>query len=506
MHNTTPSQAQILWFKHDLSLHDHPALSSAAAAGPVLPLYIIEPSLWRGADASARHYAFLIESLHDLRASLAKRGLTLTLRVGEAVSVLADVVSITGAKALWSHQETWNMASFQRDKAVAAWARSTGLQWHQPRRIGVLRGPKSRDDWADAWQMFMQSPLAKPPDQITGLSAPSDPIPRPNQLGLMEDPCPGRQRGGRRAAIQILDAFLHNRSRAYRFGMSSPVTAFDSCARLSPHLAFGTLSMREVLQATQRRQIALRSDGDTNWDKSLSSFISRLHWHCHFIQKLEDDPRIEFQNMHPAYDRLRQDTDATRLAAWAEGRTGFPLIDATMRALIHTGWMNFRMRAMLVSFASNHLWLPWQSTAPHLARLFTDYEPGIHYPQMQMQSGTTGMNTLRIYNPIKQSMDQDPHGRFIRQWVPELRDMPLGAIHTPWKLPEAMNGYPMPMVDEAAARKAAQERLYGLRKTKAHKAPMGALIDKHASRKKPPRRRRVAAPKKPDQGQGVLDL
>lgn len=159
------------------------------------------------------------------------------------------------------------------------------------------------------------------------------------------------------------------------------------------------------------------------------------------------------------------------------------MIDACMRALIHTGWINFRMRAMLVSFASYHLWLDWRYTAPYLAGLFTDYEPGIHYSQFQMQSGTTGINTLRIYNPIKQGIDHDPEGVFIRQWIPELSAMPKEYIHQPWLCSALMNGYPLPVVDEKIARNNAAKKLYDLRKQSNHKGEAQQIVHKHASRK-----------------------
>lgn len=171
------------------------------------------------------------------------------------------------------------------------------------------------------------------------------------------------------------------------------------------------------------------------------------------------------------------------LTAWQQGQTGYPMVDACMRSLIATGWLNFRMRAMLMSFASYHLWLHWRLPALHLARQFTDYEPGIHYAQAQMQSGTTGINTIRIYNPIKQSLDQDPNGVFIKRWVPELRDVPIGFIHQPWHFPDKMNGYPLPIVDEKAARQAASAKLYALRKPRQHALAAQRIVDKHGSRK-----------------------
>lgn len=261
--------------------------------------------------------------------------------------------------------------------------------------------------------------------------------------------------------------------------------------------------MREVAQATGARVQWLQQSKDRdaqNWRASLASFSGRQHWHCHFMQKLEDEPRIEFENLHPAYDGLRPDAaDPHRLAAWSEGRTGFPFIDACMRALNQHGWINFRMRAMLMSFASYHLWLPWQDSGLHLARKFVDYEPGIHWPQVQMQSGTTGINTMRIYNPVKQGLDQDPAGRFVRAYVPELDALPDSFIHEPWLWPEAASlPYPAPIVDNTSAARAAREALYAIRKGSNHRQAAHAIAAKHGSRKAGPAmsgRKRHAKPK-----------
>jgi deoxyribodipyrimidine photo-lyase len=164
-----------------------------------------------------------------------------------------------------------------------------------------------------------------------------------------------------------------------------------------------------------------------------------------------------------------------------------------MRSLIATGWLNFRMRAMLQSLASYHLGLDWHASGTRLARLFTDYEPGIHWPQVQMQSGETGINTPRIYNPLKQGLDQDPRGVFTRRWVPELFRVPGAMLQQPWRMdPQAQHeagcrigvDYPMPMVDLTAAVQAARQRLSQLRQQPGYREAALAVFARHGSRKR----------------------
>ena len=495
--------ATIFWFKRDLRVQDNPALL-AAGPGPVLPIYIAEPEYWALPDTSARQWAFIAECLRDLRMDCP----ALVIRKGDAIEVLEQLRIAHRVTRLVSHEETGNLWTFARDRRIADWAQGQGVEWVEVPQGGVVRRLGSRDGWAGARDRFLRQGLADARGvALSGFGEDPGGVPTAADLGCAPDPCPARQAGGRRRGLEVLDSFLTERGRTYRKDMSTPVAGERACSRLSAHLAVGSLSVREVAQAAGHRKAEVKGTRD-GWGGSLKSFTSRLAWRHHFMQKLEDEPGIETRCLHPAYEGLRPEVpDAARLAAWERGETGVPFADACMRYLNHGGWLNFRMRSMLVAYASYHLWLDWRATGPHLARVFTDYEPGIHWSQIQMQSGTTGMNTVRIYNPVKQGHDQDPDGVFTRRWLPELAQVPDRWLQEPWKWEGADSilgrTYPAPIVDVTDAARSAREKVWGIRKGAAFREEASRIVRKHASRKdrgdnfrndRQPRRRKPKAP------------
>lgn len=492
----------VWWVKRDARLADNACLAEADRLGvDVLPLFCFEPSLLTADDTSDMHVHAQWQAVTGLRAALRKLNADIVIAHGEVVDKLAKLHTRVPFAHLFSHEEVGNDLTFRRDRAVAEWCRERGVEYREFPQSSVKRGGVNRDRLQRWWQ-----------DRIAGV--PPLPVPSVRQsdelrrlAGATAFPklpafAPHRQWQpvSEADAHATLADFLTRRGRWYRGGISSPNTAFTAGSRLSVHLAWGTITARQVWYAVARR-IADLDPNDPHsqrWRLSLEAFVSRLHWRDHFTQRLESEPELEFRSVHPCYRDVPYANDERLHAAWREGRTGYPLVDAVMRCLAATGFVNFRMRAMAVSFACHVLHLDWRLIHPHLARVFRDYDPGIHLNQLQMQAGVVGWNAIRVYNPAKQLADWDSECRFVKRWVSELKPLPAERIVHRDDLP----GYPPPVVPFAERAKQMTDVLYAIRKSAAAKAATAAVYLKHGSRKKeqtvrPKKRKRPAPPPTP---------
>ncbi len=473
-----PEPLHLVWFKRDLRLHDHAPLVAAAKHAPVVGLYVYEPELTTDPEFSAAHLEFINQSLLELEANLAERGGRLIYRVGQMTGVLERLHDEHGIAAMYAHEETGNAVTFGRDERVRRWAKVRGVPFHEFPNGAVVRGRKHEtvrgEAWREHWYGTVQKPVLPPPRRLVSSPVPTERHRTPWELGLKPTwkdlPVAGEQ-----AARETLGSFLTRRGVTYARDVSSPARAWVTSSHLGPYLAWGNLSSRQVYRALRQQERTVRarpagSPRDAHWLRSLTMFQNRLRWREHFLQGFERDGSVEFRPLNRSFEGLRGESQE-RFDAFKAGQTGYPMVDACMRALRAGGWLNFRMRAMLVSFAVYHLWLEWRPVGRFLAREWLDLEPGIHWPQMQMQAGVTSVHTLRLYSPAKQARDHDPDGAFIRRWVPELEAVPTYYLAEPHKLPPLTQGmlgcvigknYPRPIVDHKTAVAEARANLAAL--------------------------------------------
>jgi len=484
---SSPQEIDVVWFKRDLRLQDHAPLKQAIESPrPVLLCYFYEPSVFESNHYGERHGRFVWESLQDMNDQLAPHDARIEVTYEEVIPALEKLVDHFNINTMYSHEETGVNITFERDKQVANFCDQQGVDWQESPTNAVFRGLMHRDDWRDRWKEQANRSLAHP--QLSSLETVALPDELESSFSISsvpdsyQSPDLNFQQGGETNAWSCLQDFVFERGRHYNDLISKPAGSRYGCSRLSPFLTWGNLSLQQAYQYLWEQY----DDLEHQWP--LRSFGSRLKWHCHFIQKFEAEPRIEFENLNRGYDDIRNDVNPEYVQAWKKGKTGFPMVDACMRAVRQTGYINFRMRAMLVSVLTHHLWQPWQAGARFLGRQFLDFEPGIHYSQFQMQAGTMGVNSVRIYNPVKQGYDHDPDGTFIRQWVPELGDVPTELIHEPWtmtRMEQQMydcgmgQDYPNRLVDHKKAYKEANSTLWEKKSEDKVKAENDRILQKH---------------------------
>ncbi|MFC3115234.1 FAD-binding domain-containing protein [Cellvibrio fontiphilus] len=496
------------WIKRDFRLDDNAALHTAMQQGrEVVPVFFLEPAVYLAQDASAFHLQAQLTALADLQFSLRAIGAELLIVKADLPEGFAQLKQQLDFSCIYSHEETGAGVTYQRDIAVAAWCKSENVLWQELPQSGVIRRLASRDkrNKIIAERLFDSEPLDAP----SRISQPNLQyldlfnIPPLHELApqLLDERIswPSVQVVSERRAQRTLDSFLRERSLNYRGGISSPNKAFFFGSRLSPHIAWGTISLRRIFSRLHQRLSELEAQLDAGnesrlaqrWQKSLESFSSRLFWRDHFVQRLESASYMEFRALNPAYEVLQYTQDTNRLSAWINGKTGFPLIDACMRCLQATGFLNFRMRAMVLNFACFGLHIHWRDLQYPLARVFTDYEPGIHFSQVQMQAAIVGINTIRVYSPLKQLIDQDPECQFIKRWVPELRPYTAEQIacHETMPLP----GYVPAIVDAEQNIRIMKDRISHIRKSDEGREAAQRVLVKHGSRLKPKKTKAIPA-------------
>jgi len=441
-----PAAPVIVWFRRDLRVSDHTALHHAAASGaPVIPVFVFDPAILGAKDTGSRRTAFLLECLRSLEANLTHLGGTLVLRKGHPEQELRSLANETGAKKIFYNKDV-EPYSRKRDEKVVKMAKEEGLEiqaWddlmiHPPGKVQrAAGGPYT------VFTPFSRAALAIPPH---------DPLPKPSKLNgvnkakgitlpnleqLDLEPCDiPLPPAGEKVAQQLLKDFAAKNLRRYDSVRNFPQA--DATSRLSPHLRFGTISVRTVMAAARRARAE-----DPGARKQIDVFISELIWRDFYKQILWEFPHVAEGSFRKEYDAIEWENRKDLFQAWCEGRTGFPIVDAAMRQLNQTGWMHNRLRMIVASFLTKDLLISWQWGERYFMQKLFDGDLAANNGGWQWAAGTgtDAQPYFRIFNPTSQAEKFDPDGRFIAQYVPEVDSLK----------------YPAPIVDHARQRVRALE-------------------------------------------------
>ena len=467
----------IVWFRDDLRLSDHPALHAASRAGaPVICLYVLDEvsnGQLRPLGGAARWW--LAQSLRALRASLIAIGSTLVLRRGPAAKVIAALVRETGAEAVFWNEVAQAPHGSVAEQVVTA-LQATGARAHS--FPGDLLAIPLSIRTKDGRGLRVFTPFWR---RVQSSGDPPNPLPAPKALG----PTPGitsdrletwrleplhpdwagglRQnwKPGESAAQARLNAFLESGVAGYAIQRDRPDR--DGTSGLSPHLRFGEISPRQIWHAAR-----FAAAGRPAMSGDIDKFLSEVGWREFCRHLLFDVPDLADRNLQPSFDAFPWRRDQGALRAWQRGQTGYPIVDAGMRQLWHTGAMHNRVRMVAASFLVKHLLIDWREGEKWFWDTLVDADAGSNPANWQWVagSGADAAPYFRVFNPILQGEKFDPDGAYVRRWVPELGQLPAGLIHRPWSAaPIELRGagvelgmtYPEPIIDHKRGRERALE-------------------------------------------------
>lgn len=466
---------QVVWFKRDIRLLDHQALHEAAQYGPVVCLYAYEPSQWRRTVQLPANLTFLNQSLRELDAALSDNDARMTYRVGECPQVFRqlhqELQPWGGIHTIWSHSELGNKVTEERNQRVQRWCESQEIAWQECAQHGAYlptpeaSSKKLRSNW------LKHEPLPAPdfepmPANWEG-SWHYGSVQSARTFGLADEIQTLEIRGGANKARSLLRDLLDQGTKP-----ELDVPSFDILGSLQPYLAWGNISIRQVLHALRKEQDKWQALPEALYaDKvrpRIRKWLRSCQQRCLQLQNYAEHPWMEFRNRDETFDGMREhDFDSELFQDWCEGNTGYPWIDASIRHLRHTGTWTSTMFHTAIRFATHHLWLHWRKLLSFLAQHWVGYEPGLHILAVQEVAGTTGRIPIRMDCPTKLAHKYDPDGELIRTYLTELAPLPDSEIFAPHLTPVMMQhfhqcvigtDYPQPIIPFEQAKEWVEER------------------------------------------------